>query len=163
MTNQDIFNTTLDEFYAYLSDIMEIYRQAIPVLRDELEAIMADAILDLDTSLKSQQALILQTRNFQQRTEEYLSRLNIKADTLSEMANQLPEEEKFRFFDLLGEFEPIISEVDFYKDKCRSLLQGKLYSINKALENQSGDNRTYNSEAAGIQGSLMPKAFEKKI
>jgi hypothetical protein len=165
MTDNKEFKTALDQFYEYLSGILKLYRNSVPVLKEELEAIAQDQIEVLDQSLKSQQALLLQTKSFDQQTASYLSRLNIKAENLSEMAQQLPEAERFRFFDLLGEFDLTMTEVNYYKEKCRVLLQSKLYTIDKALSGQDlkKDNTTYNQNAAEIHGTLIPKAFEKKI
>jgi hypothetical protein len=165
MTSNKEFKIALDQFYEYLTGILKIYQSAVPVLREELEAITKDEIEVLDQSLKSQQALLLKTRNFDQQTAYYLSRLNIKAKNLTEMAGQLPGDEQLRFFDLLGEFELTMTEVNYYKEKCRILLQSKLYTIDKILTRQElqKDNTTYNQNAAEVHGTLFPKSFEKKI
>lgn len=165
MTDKSEFNIALDQFHEYLSGILKIYQNAVPVLKEELEAIMNDEIDVLNQSLKSQQALLLQTKNFDQQTVSFLSKLNIKAKNLTEMVQQLPKEERLRFFDLLGEFELTMTEVNYYKDKCRVLLQSKLYTIDKTLTRQDlqKDNTTYNQNAAEVHGTLFPKSFEKKI
>ncbi len=165
MTDNKEFNSVLNEFHDYLSGILKLYKNAVPVLREELDAITKDAIETLDQSLKSQQALLLQTRNFEQHTADYLARLDIKANTLTEMATQLPQNQQLRFFDLLGEFELTMTEVSYYKEKCRILLQSKLYAIDKILSKQDlpKDNTTYNKNATEVQGTLIPKSFEKKI
>jgi glutaredoxin 2 len=165
MTDNKEFQIALDQFHEYLTGILRVYQRAVPVLKEELEAIMQDQMDVLDHSLKSQQALLLKTRNFDQQTADYLSRLNIKAKNLTEMAKQLPDDEQLRFFGLLGEFELTMTEVNYYKDKCRVLLQSKLYAIDKVLSKQDlpKDNTTYNHNAAEVQGTLFPKSFEKKI
>lgn len=165
MTDSKEFNVVLNQFYSYLTGILNLYRNSVPVLKEELEAIMQDEIEALNESLKSQQALLLQTKNFDQQIAAYLSRLNIKARNLTEMAQQLPGEEQLRFFDLLGEFELTMTEVNYYKEKCRVLLQSKLYTIDKVLSKQNlpKDNTTYDQSAAEVQGTLLPKTFEKKI
>ncbi len=166
MTDNKEFQIVLDQFHEYLTGILRIYQSAVPVLKEELEAIMQDQMDVLDQSLKSQQALLLKTRNFDQQTADYLSRLNIKAKNLTEMAKQLPnDEQQLRFFGLLGEFEITMTEVNYYKDKCRVLLQSKLYAIDKVLSRQDlpKDNTTYNQNATEVQGTLFPKSFEKKI
>ncbi len=165
MTDAKEFKMTLDQFHEYLSGILKLYQNAVPVLKEELEAILQDEIDVLNKSLKSQQALLLQTKSFDQQTAGYLSRLNVKAANLTEMAQQLPEEEQYRFFNLLGEFELTMTEVNYYKEKCRVLLQSKLYTIDKILSGQDlpKDNTTYNQNAAEVHGTLVPKAFEKKI
>lgn len=165
MTDRQELANILDQFHAYLTGILKLYQNAVPILKEELEAIMQDELEVLNKSLKSQQALLLQTKNFDQQTASYLSRLNIKAKNLTEMAQQLPKEDGLRFFDLLGEFELAMTEVNYYKEKCRVLLQSKLYAIDKVLSKQDlpKDNTTYNQNAAEVQGALFPKSFEKKI
>jgi len=165
MTNKNEFNMALDQFHEYLSSILKLYQNAVPVLKNELEAIMNDEIDVLNQSLKSQQALLLQTKNFDQQTASFLSRLNIRAKNLTEMAQQLPEDDQLRFFGLLGEFELVMTEVNYYKDKCRVLLQSKLYIIDKALTKQDvqKDNTTYSQNATEVHGTLFPKSFEKKV
>ncbi len=165
MTDSKELNNVLNEFHEYLSGILKLYQNAVPVLKEELDAIMKDDIETLDQSLKSQQALLLQTRNFEQQTADYLAKLGIKAKNLTEMAQQLPQNEQLRFFDLLGEFELTMTEVGYYKEKCRILLQSKLYSIDKILSKMDlpKDNTTYNQNATEVQGTLIPKSFEKKI
>lgn len=165
MTDVKEYTIALNQFHEYLTGILKLYRSAVPVLKEELEAIMQDEIEVLNQSLKSQQALLLQTKNFDQQTASYLSKLNIKAKNLTEMIHQLPKEEQLRFFDLLGEFELTMTEVNFYKDKCRELLQSKMYTIDKALSKLDlpKDNTTYNQNASEVQGTVFPKSFEKKF
>jgi len=165
MTDNIEFKMILDHFHEYLSGILKLYQNAVPVLKEELEAIMNDEIDVLNQSLKSQQALLLQTKSFDQQTASFLSKLNIRAKNLTEMIQQLPKEEQLSFFNLLGEFELTMAEVNYYKDKCRVMLQSKLYTIDKALTRQDlqKDNTTYNQNATEVHGNLFPKSFEKKI
>ncbi|MDF3002004.1 MAG: hypothetical protein K0Q48_2123 [Bacillota bacterium] len=165
MTDKNEYNIVLDKFYEYLCGILKIYQNAVPILKDELDAIMKDEIEHLDESLKSQQALLLQTKSFDRQVADYLEALGINAKNLSDMAGQLSKEEGLRFFGLLGEFDLTMTEVNYYKDKCRMLLQSKLYTIDKVLSRQElpKDNTTYSRSAAEVHGTLFPKAFEKKI
>lgn len=165
MTVKNEYDSVLDKFYEYLCGILKLYQKAVPILKAELDAIMNDEIENLNESLKSQQALILQTKSFDQQVADYLQGLGIEAKNLSEMAGKLPKEEGLRFFGLLGEFDLTMTEVNYYKDKCRMLLQSKLYTIDKVLSRQDlpKNNTTYSSSAAEVHGTLFPKAFEKKI
>lgn len=165
MTEKKEFDVTLDQFHDYLAGILKLYQNTVPILKTELEAIMQDQIETLDESLKSQQALLIQTRNFDQKVADYLSRLSIKAKNLTGMAQQLPREEGLRFFNLLGEFELTMTEVNYYRDKCRVLLQSKLYAIDKVLSKQElqKNNITYNKSAAEVHGTVFAKSFEQKI
>ncbi|MDD2189663.1 MAG: flagellar export chaperone FlgN [Eubacteriales bacterium] len=159
------YSRTIEQFLQYLTDILQLYRDTVPILKRELKAVIDEDINSLDDSIKSQQAILLRTRNFDEQTTAYLSKLNIKADNLTEMARQLPKDDGLRFFDILGEYELIMTEVGYYKEKCRMLLSSKLYTIDKTLSKLSiqKDNTTYNQNAAGVQGTLFSKSFEKKI
>ena len=159
------FDIALDQFQEYLTGIVELYRESVPLLQDELKHILNDELQALDENMKSQQALLLRTKNFDVKLAEYQSALNISEDTLSEMTLQFPEERQTEFFELIGQFQRILEEVEFYKEKCRTLLQNKLYNIDKILarRERQKDNTTYDQNAAEIRSSLISKAFEKKI
>ena len=165
MTEKKINNTTLEGFHNYLQGILRLYQNAIPILKEELESIIQDNIDSLNESLKSQQAILLETKYFEKNVATYLSKLDISAKTLTELIQNLPNEEQLRFFSLLGQFEQAMLEINFYKEKCRVLLQSKLYSIDKVLSKNliQKNNTTYNKNAAEVLGTLFPKSFETKI
>ena len=162
--NKD-FDITLKQFDNYLSMILKIYQELLPVLKCELAAVKDDDINTLNECLKSQQALLLQTKNFDEKINEFQLKLGIKASRLSEMIQQLPEDQRLPFFEILSQFEQVSVEAKFYQEKCRALLQSKLYLIDKALSktNVQKDNITYNKDAAEVQGSLFSKSLEVKI
>jgi Mg2+ and Co2+ transporter CorA len=163
--NTQADGAVMEELYDYLSDVKQIYTDIIPVLREEVDQIARDDIEALDETLRLQQALVLRTRNFDEKIAEFLKRLDIEAATLTETVQAFPEEERFRFYDFLGEFDRVVEQVDFYRDKCRELLQSKLYSIDKQLAGapNNRDFTTYNENAGGVTKSLHSKTFEKKI
>lgn len=165
MTEAENFNKNLDSFYEYLSMILRYYKNLIPILKDELNSILLDDIAVLDETLKSQQVLLSQTKNFDKRVSEYLSALNLSAKSLTEMTLQLKKDDQFRFFGLLGDFDTTIEEVNFYKDKCTNLLQTKLYMLDKKLVRQDvpKDNTMYNKQASEVQRGLLLKSFEQKV
>jgi hypothetical protein len=155
----------IDEFYDYLSDVKQIYTDILPVLRDEIDQITRDDIAALDETIKRQQALALRTRNFGEKVAGYLKRMGIEASTLAETVLAFPEDERFRFYDFLGEFDQTVRQVDFYRDKCRELLQSKLYTLDRQLASipHKRGSTTYNEKAGGIVKSIHSKSFEKKI
>ncbi|MDR2771527.1 MAG: hypothetical protein LBB57_05780, partial [Clostridiales Family XIII bacterium] len=71
----------------------------------------------------------------------------------------------FRFYDFLGEFDRVIEQVDFYRNKCREMLQGKLYDIDRQLAGAPDKwaSVTYDDKAEEVTKSLRSKTFEKKI
>ncbi len=157
---------TLKQFHNYLSSILKVYQDLIPVLKQELNAINSDDVDSLNECLKFQQALMLQTKNFEEKVAGFQNRLGIyTARNLSETIGMLPEASKLPFFEILGQFGQTGSEVKFYQEKCRSMLQSKLYLIDKALakNNLHKNNITYTKEASEVQGTLLSKALEIKV
>ncbi|HWQ77236.1 MAG TPA: flagellar export chaperone FlgN [Anaerovoracaceae bacterium] len=159
------FDITLNRFHEYLTGILELYREMVSLLQKELNHILNDELQALDENMKSQQALMLRTKNFDAKLAEYQSALNITGSTLSEMALLFPEKRQAEFFELIGQFQKTLEEVGFYKEKCRVLLQNKLYNVDKVLTRteRQKDNTTYDQNAAEVRSSLISKAFEKKI
>ncbi|MDD4390570.1 MAG: flagellar export chaperone FlgN [Eubacteriales bacterium] len=165
MTHTNDFKRILNEFYEYLVDIYNVYKDLIPILQEELTAIEKGNIELLNNSMKAQQSLLLKTKSFDSTLDRYLSSLGFSVEKLSDMLSLLPEDEMLRFSQLLGRFSQTMTEVSFYKEKCSSMLQSKLYTIDRVLETQAGpkDNITYDRRAEEIQTSLFSKTFEKKI
>lgn len=152
---------TLDSFYEYLFGIVKLYEDILPVNKDELESISREDIHSLDENLKTQQALLYRTKNFDNEIAGYTSRLNINAENLSSLILQLPEDHQLRFYALLGRFAAAIQEVSFYKEKCRVMLQTKLYTIDKILADHKGsvENKTYGRDASD-ETTKTSKSFE---
>jgi hypothetical protein len=155
----------VDRFYNYLHSVMDVYKDMAPILRDEVAYINADDVAALDETLKAQQALLLKTRNFEAKVAEFLGELGITAGNLSATIAQLPEEDHFRFYAFLGEFDQVMEEVAFYRDKCRELLQSKLYVIDKKIAALGKrESLTYDENAEEVSApSLRAKTFEKKF
>lgn len=165
MSGMKEYDTLLDQFHNYLTTILKAYQDLVPVLRSELTSIQQDDIDTLNDCLRSQQALMLQTKNFDTKVKEYQTELNITAVNLSELILKLPGNKQLPFFEILSQFGQTSEEVKFYQEKCRTLLQSKLYLIDKLMTkaNIQKDNVTYNKDAAEVQGSLFSKSLEMKI
>lgn len=151
------YESTLKNLYDYLSSIAQVYRELIPVLRSELIAIQKDDIESLNESLRCQQALLLKTNHFEEKIRKFQSMLNIKAHNLSTAIPQFPQKNQFPFFEILSQFEQASEEVRYYQQKCRTLLQSKLYLIDKLLTKshvKSGGN-SYDKNASEIQKTLF--------
>lgn len=159
------YNKALNSLYEYLLGVLGLYKNLTPVLKRELESIQQDNIELLNESLKSQQALLLQTNSFENSVTNFLSELGISAKNLTEMIPLLPTENQLPFYALLGQFGQAVAEVNFYHQKCRVLLQSKLYRIDKVLSKQGiqKDNTTYDQDAAEVRRALFPKSFETVI
>jgi hypothetical protein len=148
-----------------LQEVLRVYTDLLPVLQDEVRQIGEDDVAALDETLKQQQVMLLKTRNFDVRVGEYLDKLGISAQTLAETILKLPEDERFRFYAFLGEFDQTMEQVCFYRDKCKEMLQAKLYRIDKQMAALVGarDVTTYDKNAGEVASPLHPKNFEKKI
>lgn len=152
----------LESFYQYLHSILDVYTDLVDILKKELECIEKDDIEKLDQVLKNKQAVLFQTKSFDKKVSEYQTKLGISANKLTEMIPLLPEESRLKFYGLVGQFGQTIEEVNFYKEKCETLLQSKLYTIDKALTKLDvTNNKTYNKDAEKVQKSI--KSFETKI
>lgn len=158
MTKKQNFDSSLDNFYNFLLAMLENYNKLIPVLQQELNCIIRNDVALLGENLKSQQVLLVQIRDFDKQVSDHSCALNIDANNLTGMALQLPKEYQSRFFSLLDDFNKIFEEVNFYKEKCRILLQSKLYVINKTLLRQEEQKKstTYDKNACvtinGLRG-----------
>jgi hypothetical protein len=154
----------IDQFYDYLQSVLSVYIDIVPVLRDEAAYISKDDIEALDETLKTQQVMLLKTREFENRIAEHMDNAGVKAACLSALIPQLPEDEQFRFYAFLGEFDQVMEQVAFYKEKCRELLQSKLYVIDKYLAGVPGEwsSVTYDERAGEVNKPMRSKTFEKK-
>jgi hypothetical protein len=165
MTNNQPQDQVLEQFLEYLDGVLHLYKDMVPILESEIDAIMRDDIDYLNKSLKSQQALVLKIESFDKQLAYFLSLLGIKAVNLTEMAQQLPEEDGAKFFNLLREYEPVMTKVVHYKDKCTMLLNTKLYMIEKTLSKLMTlkEHITYDQNAAEVQNTMLSKSFELKV
>ena len=152
---------TIESFYQYLHSILDLYTDVIEILKEELECIEKDNLEKLDEVLKKKQAVLFKTKTFDKKVSEYQDKLGISANSLTQMIPMLPEESRLKFYGLVGQFGKTIDQVNFYKEKCETLLQSKLYTIDKALSKLDVSNKTYGKDAVEIQKSI--KSFETKV
>jgi hypothetical protein len=107
----------------------------------------------------------MQTKEFDKEIARYMEALNLEGKNVTEVVAQLPEAYHLRFYGLIGEFNTTIKEVEFYKEKCKLLLESKLHLIGKkieAIQTREG-NQTYSEVGKKDQPMRLPNAFEKKI
>lgn len=159
------FKQILDCFYGYLFGVTKLHQEEVPKLKEELAFIQEDNIDGLNSNLKLQQTFLYQIKNFDKEVAGYMNQLNLSGSNLSEVITQLPEEEQMRFYELLSQFEVTMKEVQFYKKKCQSMLQTKLYVVNKKITGYElkKDKTTYGKDGKEAETSTFPKTFEKNI
>lgn len=161
----DIPMDRLDVFHNDLNEFLKLFQNTVPVLKQELGCIQQGDIVALNECLKSLQALTLRTKGFDQLISDALSDLGIQATTMTETIQKLPEEQRLRFYSILGQFEMTFKEIAFYRDECRVLLQTKLFTINRTLTvlNAQTDMTVYSPDALGHRTSTAAKSFEQSI
>ena len=159
------YKETLDSFYNYLFGVIKLHRDTIPKLKDELMLIQSNSIEALGDNLNQQQVFLYQIKNFDEEVSGYMEKLSLKGKDLTEVIQQLPIDEQERFNELLSRFKETAKELDFYKEKCKTLLQTKLYAINKNMAQlKSKQEKTTYGENGKEEGSFnIPKTFEKSI
>lgn len=160
MTEKALFGKALDDFYHYLEKIVGVYEELKPVIREQIEIIGRADIKALDENLKIQQVLVQHTKDFDKKLTGHITGMGFEADTLTEFILQIPEAQQYRFYDLLGRFAAAVDEVSVYKNQCSTLLETKLYGIEKAIKKQGGPmGRIYEKDATEVENIV--NAFEK--
>jgi len=159
------YKQTLDSFYNYLFGVIKLHRDTIPKLKDELMLIQSNSIDELSDNLNHQQLFLYQIKNFDQDVAAYMEKLNVSGKNISEVISQLPENEQERFEKLLAEFKEVATEIEFYKNKCQTLLQTKLHVVNKKMAQYKAkqEKTTYGEDGKNDSPIKIPSAFEKSI
>ncbi|WP_373484896.1 flagellar export chaperone FlgN [Acetobacterium malicum] len=165
MLETNEYKETLDSFYDYLFGVIKLHRDTIPKLKDELMLIQSNSIDELNDNLNHQQIFLYQIKNFDQDVAIYMEKLNVSGKNISEVISQFPESERPRFEELLTQFKETAKEIEFYKDKCQSLLQTKLHMVNKNIAQFKAkqDKMTYGEDGKNDSNIKIPSAFEKSI
>jgi len=159
------YKQTLDSFYDYLFGVIKLHRDTIPKLKDELMLIQSNSIDELSDNLNHQQIFLYQIKNFDQEVAAYMEKLNVSGKNISEVISQFPEDEQDRFTKLLAEFKEVAKEIEFYKNKCQTLLQTKLHVVNKNIAQYKAkqEKTTYGEDGKNDSTIKIPSAFEKSI
>ena len=159
------YQETLDSFYNYLFGVIKLHRDTIPKLKDELMLIQSNSIDELSDNLNHQQIVLYQIKNFDQDVADYMEKLGVSGKNISEVIDQFPKDEQERFAKLLTEFKEVAKEIEFYKDKCQTLLQTKLHMVNKNIAQFEAkqEKTTYGEDGKEEGGVKLPSAFEKSV
>ena len=159
------YKQSLDSFYDYLFGVIKLHRDTIPKLKDELMLIQSNSIDELSDNLNHQQIFLYQIKNFDQEVAAYMEKLNVSGKNISEVINQFPEDQQDRFTKLLAEFKEVAKEIEFYKNKCQTLLQTKLHVVNKNIAQYKAkqEKTTYGEDGKNDSTIKIPSAFEKSI
>lgn len=155
----------LDDFHTYLFGVIKLHQEMIPKLKDELMLIQSNSLDELNQNLNYQQIFIYQVKNFDEKVADYMKQLNLSGNNLSEVIKQLPQDEYERFDDLLKKFEKTSREMQFYKEKCKIILETKLHVINKNIAQfeLKSDKATYQEDGTEAKKTEIIRTFEKSI
>lgn len=159
------YKQTLDSFYDYLFGVIKLHRDTIPKLKDELMLIQSNSIDELSDNLNHQQIFLYQIKNFDLEVAAYMEKLAVSGKNISEVISQFPEDQQDRFAKLLAEFKEVAKEIEFYKNKCQTLLQTKLHVVNKNIAQYKAkqEKTTYGEDGKNDSTIKIPSAFEKSI
>ena len=165
MLETEEYKKILDSFYNYLFGVVKLHRDAIPKLKDELMLIQSNSVDELNENLNHQQIFLYQIKSFDQDVAAYMEKLGVTGENITEVIKQLPESEQPRFTELLTHFKETAKEIEFYKDKCQTLLQTKLYTVNKKMAQFKAkqDKITYGEDGKEEGSVKLPSAFEKSV
>lgn len=155
----------LNGFYDYMTEILGLYKDLVPMLKEEFDCIVADDTENLDRVMNSQQAILLKTRLFDENVAKFNEDIEVPSSSLAELISNLDGEEARRFSALQDDFRSTVEEVLFYRNKCKELLTTKLHRIGSVLEASGApvESTTYDNSAAEVQTSMFPKSFQTSI
>ena len=148
-----------DKFYTYLCELHSSHLRLIDLLKNKLVAISDSDLDTLDDTIKEEQVYVLASKSFENNIARYRRELSLSGDKLSEIIPNMPDDEQGRFFEIFENLESGLSLANELNQKCQTLLESKLYSINKSLrelENKSPS--TYSKLGSDKSGNLLTKS-----
>ncbi|PKM48989.1 MAG: hypothetical protein CVV01_01250 [Firmicutes bacterium HGW-Firmicutes-6] len=161
MNDAIAYNNIIDPLYHTLTALLKLHQRIIPVLKDELNSIISEDTNALDECLKLLQSLTFQLRALEKESENILQANGIFVGNLSELIQQMPENEQRRFLSLKEQFNTSLREITFYRDKCEIMLKTRLFRIEKKRLSAAQNKNTTNKDHTEGQTSPSPsKAFE---
>jgi hypothetical protein len=123
-----------DKFYRYLSDLNASYHKLALLLTRKAAALSSGDLFELDDLIGEEQAYLLITRGFDQKLAGFRRDAGYTGEKLSDIIEELPEEERDRFRDLHGKLSASLEEVRTLNEKCQNLAQIKLHGVKRHLE-----------------------------
>lgn len=154
-----------DKFYSYLEDLEQSYGRLSDLLRQKMVAVDQYDIGKLDEIIKEEQVYVLLSKGFDGNIASFREKLSLSGDTLSSCIDEMPGEEQERFHRQFRRLESTLAEVKGLNEKCQSLIEERLYSIEKSIkEMDKSEGTTY--QKGGSSGSgpeQKPRIFTKSI
>ena len=154
-----------DKFHGYLTDFLHGYKRLAELLSKKLAAIAKFDVSTLDEIIKEEQVFVLLSRGFDQNVQNYREKLSLKGTSLSEVIQEMPITEQGRFQSLLKALKSQLDEVKFMNEKCQSLIEERIYSLEHAINRlDNSRNATYRKPgasakpAAGVESHILKKS-----
>lgn len=157
-----------DKFHAYLSELEANFNKLAELLHQKLSAVETFDIDRLDSIMKEEQAFVLLSKSFDSHIANYREKFALKGEKLGDLVEELPEAEQPRFRDIAARLKAALDEVKALNEKCQGLIEERLYSLDKAInELDHSRNVTYGDNAKSGQQpakpSDSPTLINKKI
>lgn len=154
-----------EKFYAYLQELLQSYTRLAELLKEKLEAVAHFNIEKLDSIIKQEQVFVLVSKGFDSNIQSYREKLSLTGDSLSAVIEELPPEEQNRFRSLAKELRMKLDEVKGLNHKCQSMIEERLYSLDKAIkELDKSDTTAYGKAGAAKPGQKADtRLFTKSI
>ena len=122
-----------DKFYAYLDEFFQGYAKLSELLTRKLAAISKFDVATLDSIIKEEQVFVLLSRGFDSNVQNYREKLSLKGSSLSEVISEMPIEQQGRFQSLLSALKAQLDEVKFLNEKCQTLIEERIYTIERSI------------------------------
>ncbi|MDL2232239.1 flagellar protein FlgN [Ruminococcaceae bacterium OttesenSCG-928-L11] len=124
----------IDKFYSYLNDLADSYQKLSVLLNEKIQAVHTDDLPRLDEIIAEEQVYQMIARGFDQNAKTYRDRLGLEGETLKAIIEELPEEHRPRFREVHARLSMHLNESARLNDSCQKMLEVKLHTVNRKLE-----------------------------
>lgn len=124
----------VDNFYTYLEELDQSYGRLADLLRQKLVAVEKFDINKLDEIIKEEQVYVLLSKGFDSNIRVHRDKLSLQGDTLSEVIEELPGENRARFRQQFERLRTTLDTVKGLNEKCQTLIEERLYSLDKSIK-----------------------------
>ncbi|MCL2055943.1 MAG: flagellar protein FlgN [Oscillospiraceae bacterium] len=121
-----------DKLYHYLNDLSDTYSDLSALMVKKAQALEEDDLYTLDEILNQEQVCVLKARGFDANIAAYRKNSGCTGETLGEIIEELPQEERRRFTELHARLSRSLETTKQLSEKCQRIAQVKLHGINRA-------------------------------
>lgn len=150
-----------DKFFAYLNDLDKSFDKLATLLMEKLTALDQVDVDKLNEIIRQEQVYVLQSKGFDKSVKAYKEQLGLAGETLSQVIDELPGEERHRFEEVFRRLSVSLEKVKGLNEKCQDLTQNRLHVIDKTIrELDRSANKGYGE---GKSADDAPKLMNKSI